>query len=119
VDNFQQYFDRLRTMVKLRVATNRTPDFILRYPSLLRKPLPLGFVAGWEIDCNSTGLPFAWTPLTAAEIGGMRPNSVQIVSVEEAAVRAYRCKSIAKKHGSAYVPGSDLAMMLQQVFGLR
>lgn len=119
VDNFQQYFDRLRAVVKVRVATNRTPDFIRRYPSLLRKAVPLGFVAGWEIECNSTGVPFAWTPLTAAEIGGVRPNSVQIVSVEEAALRAYRCKSIARKRGSTYVPGSDLAMMLQQVFGLR
>lgn len=119
VDNFQQYFDRLRTIVKVRVATNSTPDFVRRYPALLRKPLPLGFVSGWEIDCNSTGLPFAWTPLNATEVSGMRPNSVQIVSVEEAAVRAYRCKSLVKKHGSTYVPGSDLNIMLQQVFGLR
>jgi hypothetical protein len=49
----------------------------------------------------------------------MRPDSVQIVSVEDAAVRAYRCKSLVKKHGSTYVPGSDLNIMLQQVFGLR
>jgi hypothetical protein len=34
-------------------------------------------------------------------------------------VRAYRCKSLVRKRGSGYVPGSDLAMMLQQVFGLR
>ena len=119
VDNFQQYFDRLRTIVKVRVATNRTPDFIQRYPALLRKPLPIGFVSGWEIDCNSTGLPFAWTPLTAVEVAGMRPNSVQIVSVEDAVVRAYRCKSLVKKQGSSYKPGSDLNIMLQQVFGLR
>ena len=119
VDDFQQYLDRLRPIVRLRVATNRTPDFIRRYPALLRKPVPLGFVAGWEVDCNLTGLPFAWTPLSAAEVAGMRPDSVQIVSVEEAAVRAYRCKSLARKHGSGYVPGTDLNEMLQQVFGLR
>ena len=119
VDNFQQYFDRLRTIVKVRVATSRTPDFIQRYPALLRKPLPLGFVAGWDIECNSTGLPFAWTPLNAADVAGMRPNSVEIVSVDDAAVRAYRCKSLVRKHGSSYAPGSDLNIMLQQVFGLR
>ena len=119
VDNFQQYFDRLHTIVKVRVATNRTPDFIRRYPALLRKAVPLGFVAGWEIDCNSTGLPFAWTPLTATDVAGMRANSVEIVTVDVPAVRAYRCKSLVRKHGSGYVPGSDLAMMLQQVFGLR
>jgi len=119
VDNFQQYFDRLHTIVRVRVATNRTPDFIRRYPALLRKPLPLGFVSGWEIDCNSTGLPFAWTPLTATDVAGLRANTVEIVSVDVPATRAYRCKSIVRKRGSGYVPGSDLAMMLQQVFGLR
>lgn len=119
VDNFEQYFDRLRSIVRVRVVTSRTPDFIQRYPALLRKPVPLGFVAGWELDCNSTGLPFAWTPLTAAEVAGLRPNSVQIVSVEDAVVRAYHCKALVKKHGSVYTPGSDLTLMLQQAFGLR
>lgn len=119
VDNFQQYFDRLRPIVKVRVATTRTPDFVQRYPALLRKPVPLGFVAGWEVECNSTGLPFALTPLNAAEVAGMRPGSVEIVAVEEAAVRAYHCKSLVRKHSSGHVPGTDLLMMLQQVFGVR
>jgi len=119
VDNFQQYFDRLRPVVKVRITTTRTPDFIQRYPALLRKPIPLGFVSGWEVECNSTGLPFGWTPLTAADVAGIRANSAQIISVEDAAIRAYRCKSLVRKSGSGYVPASDLTMMLQQVFGLR
>ena len=118
VDNFQQYFDQLRGVVRVRIATNRVPDFITRYPALLRKPMS-GVVAGWEIECNSTGVPFAWTPLTAADVTGMRPGGVQVVSVESALVRAYHCKSLVKPHGAGYVPGADLTTMLQQVFGLR
>jgi murein DD-endopeptidase MepM/ murein hydrolase activator NlpD len=119
VDNFQQYLDRMRGVVRVRVATARTPDFISRYPSLLRRPLPAGPVAGWEIECNSTGLPFAWTPLGPLDVMDIRPNSARIVSVEDAAVRAYRCKSLVKSRSSGYVPGTDLEEMLQQVFGLR
>ncbi|MDB6113110.1 MAG: hypothetical protein JWQ62_55 [Lacunisphaera sp.] len=120
VDNFQQYFDTMRGVVKVRVATSRTPDFITRYPALLRRPLPsLGLVAGWEIECNATGLPFAWTALSPAEVAGMRPNTAQIVAAEWSILRAYRCKSLAKPRGSGYVPGSDLEEMLQQVFGIR
>jgi murein DD-endopeptidase MepM/ murein hydrolase activator NlpD len=119
VDNFQQYLDQMRPVVRVRVATSRVPDFIARYPTLLRKPLPAGIVAGWEIDCNSTGLPFAWTPLSAMDVAGMSLNSVKIVSVDSAVVRAYRCKSLVRQRGSGYVPGSDLDMMLQQVFSLR
>ncbi len=119
VDNFQEYFDRMRGVVRVRVATSRVPDFITRYPSLLRKPLPAGPVAGWEIECNSTGLPFAWTPLSPVEVIALRPNSASIMSVEAAILRAYRCKSLAKPRGSGYVPGADLKTMLEQVFGLR
>jgi peptidoglycan LD-endopeptidase LytH len=119
VDNFQQYFDAMRRVVRVRVVTSRTPDFIQRYPALLRKPLPMGFVSGWEIECNATGLPFAWTPLTPADVAGLKPGTVQIVTVESALVSAYRCKSLVKTRGTGYVPGGDLQTMLQQVFGIR
>ena len=119
VDNFQEYFDHLRGVVKVRVATSRVPDFISRYPALLRKPLPAGLVGGWEVECNATGLPFAWTPLSPTDVMGLRPNTAQIVSADMTVLRAYRCKSLAKTHGSGWVPGSDLTTMLQQVFGLR
>lgn len=119
VDDFQQYFDNLRAVVRVRVISTRVPDFITRYPALLRKPMPAGLIGGWEIECNSTGLPFGWTPLTTNEVAGARANSVQILSVDSTAVRAYRCKSLVKTKRGVNSPGSDLETMLQLVFGLR
>ena len=119
VDNVQQYLDRMRAVVKVRVATSRTPDFITRYPSLLRKPMPLGLVAGWEVECNATGLPFAWTPLTAAELGGQRAGTAQIISADMALLRGSRCKSLARPTHGGFTIGPDLAMVLQLVFGTR
>ncbi len=119
VDDFQQYLDRLHPVVRVRVVTNRVPDFIQRYPTLLQKPLPMGLVGGWEVACNATGLPFAWTPLSANEVVGQRPGSVEIVSVDAGAVHAYRCKSLVKLRRNGYEPGEDLEIMLQQVFGVR
>jgi hypothetical protein len=121
VDDFQQYFDELKSVVRVRVVTDRVPDFIQRYPSLLRKPLPggVGLIGGWEVDCDSTGLPFGWTPLSRAEVAGSRANSVQILTVDSAALRAFRCKSLVKLRHGSFEPGSDLETMLQQVFGVR
>ncbi|HVT71762.1 MAG TPA: M23 family metallopeptidase [Lacunisphaera sp.] len=120
VDNFLEYFDKMRAVVRVRVATSATPDFIERYPSLLRRPLPPdGRVAGWEVECNSTGLPFAWTPLGPSEVAGMAPGTARIVAVDRPVVRAYRCKELVRNRGGQDVPAGDLAMMLQQVFGLR
>lgn len=119
VDNLQQYFDRLRPAVRVRVATSRTPDFIQRYPGLLRKEPAGGLVGGWEIECNANGLPFAWTPLAPAEVAGQSPNTAQIVWSEPALLRGHRCKSLVRTRGGRQVPGADLETMLQLVFGLR
>jgi hypothetical protein len=104
--------------VTLRIATTRVPDFIRRYPSLLRRPID-GLVAGWEVACNATGLPFAWTPLSAGDVRGLSPNEVRIVSADASALRASRCKQLVKPRRGGYLPGSDLQTMLQLVFGLR
>ncbi len=119
-DDFAQYLDRLRPVVRVRVVTSMVPDFIQRYPALLQKPMPtMGFVGGWEVSCNSTGLPFAWTPLTAQEVAGLPAGAVRIVSVDETAVRTYRCKSLVVSRHGVEEPGHDLEEMLQQVFGVR
>lgn len=119
IGGFQQYFDNMKPAVRVRVATNRVPDFIQRYPTLLRKPLPAGLVAGWELECNWTGLPFAWTPLTSNEVVGLRSGTVQILAVDTAITRAYRCKSLVRQRSGHSLPGSDLEKVLQQLFGLR
>ncbi len=46
VNGFQDYFTRMETAVRVRIAASRTPDFVSRYPSLLTKELPLGLPAG-------------------------------------------------------------------------
>jgi murein DD-endopeptidase MepM/ murein hydrolase activator NlpD len=118
VDNFAQYFANLDPAVRLRVATTRVPDFIRRYPALLRKPID-GLVGGWEVQCDVTGLPFAWTPLSMAQVVGMRSGSVEVLSVDSAALRSFRGKSLIKTRSSRHSPGPDLTTMLQLVFGLR
>lgn len=118
VNNFDEYFARKDSAVRLRVATTRVPDFITRYPALLKKPIN-GLVGGWEVQCDVTGLPFSWTPLSMNEVAGMRAGSVEIVSVDNAALRSFRGKSLIRTRGGRNTPGPDLTTMLQLVFGLR
>jgi len=120
VDNFEQHLARQRAAVRVRVVTARTPDFITRYPALLTKPMPVGMIGGWEVAFNAFGLPFAWTPLTRAEVGAARANSVQLREVDAALNRAVRCKTLVKPgRGGAHVTGPDLDTVLQLLFGLR
>jgi len=119
VDDFGEYFAQLSAVARVRIATNRVPDFVQRYPRLLTAEIPLAGVSGWEIKVNATGLPFSWTPLNATDVVGFRANEVRLSDVDADVLKRFRCKSIVVSRRGAYVPGRDLETMLQLVFGLR
>lgn len=112
-------FARMAPVVRVRIATQRFPDFVVRYPSLLTRPPALGPVGGWEIAFNSTGVPFAWTPLTPAETAGLPRNQPYIVSVNAALERREPAKTLAVARGGRWMVGRDLDMVLEQLFGLQ
>ncbi len=118
VNTFQEYFAQLPPAVRLRLATTRVPDFVLRYPALLTKPLPAA-VNGWEITCDWTGLPFRWTPLTGTEAIGLPANQPRLLEVDAALERRERSKTLAVSRRGAWTVGKDLETVLQQLFGLR
>jgi murein DD-endopeptidase MepM/ murein hydrolase activator NlpD len=117
ISSVQDFFNRMETAVRLRVATFRTPDFVTRYPSLLTKPQPLGPVAGWEIRFNWTGIPFAWTPLTSADVVGLKPDQPRLIEVNAAIERRERSKTLAVSRRGNWTPGKDLETTLQLLFG--
>jgi murein DD-endopeptidase MepM/ murein hydrolase activator NlpD len=115
----QDFFNRMETAVRLRIATYRVPDFVTRYPSLLTKPLPLTPPAGWEIRFNWTGLPFAWTPLTTTEVAGLPRDQPQLLEVDAEIERRERSKNLAVSRSGRWTAGKDLDLVLEQLFGLR
>lgn len=119
VNNFEEYFARMPAVARVRIATRRVPDFVLRYPELVSGEIPMPGPAGWEIKVNETGLPFAWMPLDAAAVAGYRPDEVRLFDVDADALKRFRCKSVAVLRRGEYRPGRDLETVLQQVFELR
>jgi hypothetical protein len=119
VDNFQEYFEQMRPQVTLRIATRRVPDFIQRYPSLLRAPMPAGPLGGWEIEFDWTGIPFAWRALTPMDVLGESTDEVTILRVDQASVEGHHAKVLVRRRGDRYIPVRDLETVLQQLFGIR
>jgi murein DD-endopeptidase MepM/ murein hydrolase activator NlpD len=119
IASVDDFFRRMETAVRLRIATYRTPDFITRYPSLLTKPPPAGLVAGWEVQFDWTGLPFAWTPLTPADVAGLKREQPRIIAVDAAIEKRERSKTLAISRHGTWTPGRDLTTALQLLFGLR
>jgi len=120
VDTLREYFAHMQTAVRLRIATQRMPDYVQRYPSLITKPLPADqLIGGWEVRINEMGLPFSFTPLTPMEMMSVGSGTVQVLEANEAILKQHRCKSlVVEKRGSCAI-GHDLQEVLQLVFGLR
>jgi hypothetical protein len=116
VDNFQQYFAQVEIAVRLRIATRRTPDFVLRYPSLLTRPLP-AMVSGWEIGFDWTGIPIRWTPLTGTETIGLRENQPTVLEVNAGLERREKSKTLVVNRRGTWTTARDLETVLQQLFG--
>ncbi|OHE82517.1 MAG: peptidase M23 [Verrucomicrobia bacterium RIFCSPLOWO2_12_FULL_64_8] len=119
VNDFQEYFNQLAAAARVRVVTRRTPDFIRRYPALLRQSMPAGAIGGWEIDFTWFGLPFAWRPLTAMDTAGRKDGEVSVVTADRTAIARYRAKVLVRPRGAGYAVGKDLDMVLEQLFGLK
>lgn len=118
VNDIGEYLAQLPVALKVRVAVGRTPDYVVRYPTLVKGELPLGTItAGWEIECYWTGMPLALRPLTSAELVGQRPGSVRIVEVDHEEVVGHRAMSLVRGRGAAQAPGKDLLDVLEKLFG--
>jgi peptidoglycan LD-endopeptidase LytH len=89
---FAAYLQGLPTAFTLRVTTPRIPDYVIRYPALLAKPVPLAGVAGWDIDFTWYGVPTKLTPLPAGTLGLGKPGAVAIVSYDRAAFVGCSCR---------------------------
>lgn len=115
----QDVFAQMTPVARVRIATMQVPDFVTRYPSLLTRPIPLGAVSGWDIAFNWTGVPFSWTPLSAAEVAGLSREVPRFLDVNADVERREKSKSIATSRRGNWSPGKDLETVLQQLFGIR
>ena len=115
VDTFADYFRQMPAVVRVRVASSKIPDFIRRYPALRTRP-DIESAAGWEIAFNNFGIPFAWTPLDAADLTDMKPGEIKIVETDTAALRACRCKDLVKRTRGPESVADDLETVLQLLF---
>lgn len=99
------------------VPSRRTPDFALRYPSLVDGPIPAGGPAGWEIDVDGCAVPIVLRPRTSPPPDVRQAGRRHILFHDAAADRAFPCRQVAVTRRGELVPGDDLSGMLDLLFG--
>jgi hypothetical protein len=112
-------FAAVPTAVTLRVAVAEEPDFVRRYPSLVKADTTLsaGLASGWEIELSATGVPLRWRRLTAADLVGWRPGEMRILAQDDALLAANRGRKLVVQRRGAPAAGDDLRTVLEQLFG--
>lgn len=118
VDSVGEYFEEMKPVLRVRIASMRIPDFTERYPSLVERKEG-AFVGGWDIWINATGLPFRWRALEPADVQGWKPGEVRLLDLDERAIAAARSRSLVVRRRGEPVPGEDLETVLQQLFGVQ
>lgn len=115
--DFASYFDQLPTAFTIRVATDKLPNYILRYPKLLTRPIPRNGVVGWDIDYTWYGLPKRWTPLTQEDVRTRKEGDVTLVDWDQSLFEG-SCRStlVFDSQGNPGI-GKNLQSDLRLMFG--
>ncbi len=115
VHGFDDYLQAQPTAFVLRVKSNKMPDFIRRYPSLVRGAIPVDGPKGWEIAFTSTGVPKRWQALAAEPD---QREQARVVEFDRELVQQCACLHTLNIRGDSAVIGSHTQRTLQLMFGV-
>ncbi len=116
VEDVRDYLRRLPVAAEILVRSRHTPDFVTRYPDLLRAPVPAAGVAGWRIEFTWFGLPIGWWPLTGLELEGSAPSRTSVALHDPVLLGRFPCQSLITSRGGHPVIGSKAADILEMLF---
>ena len=109
--------DFLRTLspsVVVQVKTDKTPDFVTRYPSL-SVAKKSNNSNGWKVTFGPYGIPLLIEPVT--ELISPKEKQIQVLSFNPESQKK-PCRRLTKKMGNQYVPAEQLQTYLELIFEL-
>jgi len=124
IRTMSEWFAQMQPAVVLHIRSTSTPDFVRRYPSLLRAEevgegtlAVVGAHEGWRIECDPSGIPFRWTLLGADEVRGLSPGKVRVIVVDEGLIAEQPAKQLVVRTPRGWQLGRDLETVRQLLFG--
>ena len=104
----------LSPSVVVQVKTDKTPDFVTRYPSL-SVAKKSNNSNGWKVTFGPYGIPLLIEPVT--EPIGPKEKQIQVLSFNPESQKK-PCRRLTKKMGNQYVPAEQLQTYLELIFEL-
>ena len=98
----------------VQVKTDKTPDFVTRYPSL-SVAKKSNNSNGWKATFGPYGIPLLIEPVTKPI--GPKEKQIQILSFNPESQKK-PCRRLTKKIGDRYIPAEQLQTYLELLFEL-
>ena len=109
-----EYLRSLPVATKVRVRSNRTPDFVRRYPTLCKAPAQGSNVSAWDCSFGPFGIPVRIEPATQPMAS--KTAKYQVLSLD-LATQQKPCRKLVVKKGNSLVPAEQLLVYLELLFG--
>ena len=104
----------LSPSVIVQVKTEKTPDFVTRYPSLSTTKKS-GSSNGWKATFGPFGIPLLIEPVSKPI--GPQEKQVKVLSFNPESQKK-PCRRLTKKIGDRYIPAEQLQTYLELLFEL-
>jgi hypothetical protein len=119
VSSFLGHLQQLPVVARIRVFSDRTPDFVENFPALVTGPLGQRPVVAWDIAFTKYGLPKEWTPRFAEEGLRGRPGDVRIVAYNPSMLTGQSCRRVLDMAGGQPTLSAGTLSTLKKLFDFR
>ena len=107
------YLKALSPEVKVRIKTNKIPDFAERYPSLIRT-MPKGkHWNGWDCVFGPFGFPIS---LQQTDLCTDENENIKVISYDQLNLER-KCRRLIERKNGKIVPADQLKIYLELIFG--
>ncbi|MGJ3243776.1 MAG: peptidoglycan DD-metalloendopeptidase family protein, partial [Opitutales bacterium] len=118
IGSVEQFLAGLEPACTLRVYSGGVPDFVRRYPDLVRsRDFSIDDIVAWEVTFNAYGVPFAWLPRYGAENLDGDPGDIEVLAYDRDRIEAVTCRQTLLFEGKRLRLGGTLSTILELLFG--
>ncbi|MDG0964387.1 MAG: M23 family metallopeptidase [Opitutales bacterium] len=108
------FLESLPVTVKVRVKTNKTPDFAIRYPSLASPRITSGS-NGWDVSFGPYGIPIRLEPVNKNI--SSQEKQIQIIQIDSN-LQKKPCRKLTTQKGSQFFATPQLQTYIELLFGI-
>lgn len=119
VKNLYEHLHRLPAAARIRVYSNKVPDFVENFPALVTKPFQGKTIVAWDIAFTKYGLPKEWTPRFAEDNLSGQPGEVKVIAYNPTVIESESCRRVLNVSGSKPAIASGTITTIKKLFGFK